>query len=1028
MQNSKSFKLKSVTSACLLVLGTSALSAYAAEQDDKKKVEDDVEIITVTGIKGSLKKSLNDKRFASEIQDSISAEDIGQLPDENIAEALQRVTGIQMARAENGQGTSVQIRGLSDNNVEINGETVSGTSSDRSINFQDIPSELFSAVTIQKAPTADSIEGSLGGTINLRTRRPLNNSEDFVGNVTAKARYGENSEQTDPDFTGFILKNWRDTSIGDFGLIVNATTREITTLSETYGGGNFDTAPSIWLQRDGGSPTDANNGVSPRGGDNANAGNFFHGQNGSALYTYDEAVDVNNDGVSDDSDVYFMPGGFGFNRSVREEKRDSINTTLHWQPNDSVNFYFDTTLTQGDEKLTGANYSINTNAVRAGVLASGNNVFERLDTTADGTDIYLMTAGRIGAATYRFGAVPNLNHIERDSQRFSISGDWQATDSLLLSFEASTSEGSRETVSQGALNVGIDANLNGAITGSDFAQFFDFSLNGNRIPNVELFAPFTSTTGRMVTEETAEADLVPLPVGSASYDRLSYNSINRVALDTENNADAIRFDGEYELDGEVITTVKFGVRWAERTFSRRSYEGQSQGGGSGRTAPVQSDSGDVFKVNIRQVRVDPANNPTPELQNTAEFLQSCLSSTGGDFLTGESTNLPRTWTASTGCSPQQIDAFFGFSDIRTPRADNPNAGIYERLAERYDVEEVTEAAYIRADYITEVFDMPLTGNFGVRYAKTKTDSRGVANGTFEDVMFENEYDDVLPSLNANLALNEEMILRFGFSKTVGRPGLTRISPAIQLIREETPTIEDGVEVVGRGVNGGNPFLKPIRADNFDLSYEWYYGEESLFSLAYFNKDIDTRIVTGDEGLRLIDGEYWKVESYINDVGTKIDGIEVAVQHAFTSLPGLLAHTGLGANYTYTNEDTEFTDGFGDVVPREALSENSYNVTAFYDDGKFSVRLAYNWRDEFVRTNRSLVNFGFNRPDRLQEVEAARGQLDLTGNYEVSENLRVNFSVINLNGSETRRYIKYEELLNYLSQPGRRYNLGIAYRF
>ncbi len=106
-------------------------------------------------------------------------------------------------------------------------------------------------------------------------------------------------------------------------------------------------------------------------------------------------------------------------------------------------------------------------------------------------------------------------------------------------------------------------------------------------------------------------------------------------------------------------------------------------------------------------------------------------------------------------------------------------------------------------------------------------------------------------------------------------------------------------------------------------------------------------------------------------------MEVALQHGFSQLPGLLSHTGVGVNYTYTSEDSELVDQEGDEIQRRNLSEDSYNVVGYYDDGKLSVRLAYNWRDDFVK--RENVTLCWNSPNFLPEIEKARGQLDLSAN-------------------------------------------------
>ncbi|MDH3435193.1 MAG: TonB-dependent receptor, partial [Gammaproteobacteria bacterium] len=131
-------------------------------------------------------------------------------------------------------------------------------------------------------------------------------------------------------------------------------------------------------------------------------------------------------------------------------------------------------------------------------------------------------------------------------------------------------------------------------------------------------------------------------------------------------------------------------------------------------------------------------------------------------------------------------------------------------------------------------------------------------------------------------------------------------------------------------------------------------------------------------------------------------------------------------YTITDENSDLVDQEGDPISRRGLSENSYNATLYYDDGRLNARLAYNWREAFVR--RENVTLGFGSPNVLPEFEDDRGQLDFSVNYSVTDNLKMNFSAVNINDSKTERYMKYKTLTNYIAFAGVRYNLGVVYRF
>lgn len=1003
-------KRTKVAVAVIGILSTMVVPQAFAENNDKKIEKDEIEIITVTGVRGSIQQSMNDKRFSDEIMDGISAEDIGQLPDENIAEALQRVTGIQMTRGANGEGSTIQIRGISDNNVEINGQTASGTGADRSVNFQDLPSELFSGIEVLKASTADRIEGSLGGTVNLKTRRPLGIQEDGVLSVTAKAKYSELAEETTPDFSVFGAKNWRDTSIGDFGFLATVARKETISLNEAFGGGDYDDAPANWFKK---------NFLKENGKPGA----------GPVLNRDGTPADITDPNIADLA--YYSPAGFRTYSRTDEVVRDSLNATLQWQPNDSMNLFFDATITDGKEDSSGSQFNANINQAGRGVADyTQDNTFESVGSTGSGQEYFYHSSGRVKGTNLRLGGAPSIKETWRDSEKFTFGGDIQITDDLNVAAEYSTSEGTSKT-KQAQLNMGYDWDRNGQLNAKDWAGQIDFDLR-----DVDLVDYTYLEAG----------SLTPIDPTDTTYDRLSYFQMQRNADDTKSDDESFKIDATLDLDGNFFTKVKVGVRSAERTFSKASYINSNQKN-NWKTAPedtinVDEDGNPLNQTMFMQrLSFDPASNvdalfPGTDMtrEEVAQRLQDDCMATASVDLSGQSGNLPREW-ATTDCGSDYFTELFGMADIR---AINPKVGkgYYERAGARYKVLEETKAAYIRADFHTEVFDLPLYGNLGVRYIETDTTSSGYkkTGAMFEWVDIKGSYDDLLPSLNLNLALNEEIIVRFAYADVIQRPGLSAISPSLTLFNFGD---EDESEYTGHGF-AGNPDLDPIRATNYDLSFEWYYSDSSMFSAALFYKDIESTIgqpPSGERSVIEVEGadengdpitETYIVSQKQNLEGTSIEGIELNLTHTFDTLPGLLSHTGFSANYTYTNEDAQMMDETGDAIGRKGLSEDSANLVAFYDDGDLSVRLAYNWRSKFVK--RQTVLLGWQAENALPEYEKSRGQLDLSANYKINEHLKINFSAINLNDSVTERYLKHEEMTNYYATPGRRYNLGLVYRF
>lgn len=184
---------------------------------------DEVTDIVVTGIRASLQSAQNIKRNSDKIVDSIVAEDIGKLPDINVAEALQRVSGIQVAR-DRGEGGSIAIRGLSQVLTTLNGREVFTAGGGRSFNLQDVPAELLSGIDVYKTPSADLIEGGIGGVVDLRTRKPLD-KKGFTFSASARGRYSDLADDVKPMASVLVSNSW-DTNAGEFGILISAAYQE----------------------------------------------------------------------------------------------------------------------------------------------------------------------------------------------------------------------------------------------------------------------------------------------------------------------------------------------------------------------------------------------------------------------------------------------------------------------------------------------------------------------------------------------------------------------------------------------------------------------------------------------------------------------------------------------------------------------------------------------------------------------------------------------------------------------------------
>ena len=191
---------------------------------------DELGEVVVTGFRASLQNSVAAKRDNISVSDSIFAEDIGKFPDLNLAESLQRIPGVQIARDFTGEGTSVAVRGLGKDftQITLNGspvETASDSNIDnvsqgRGLDLVLFPTELFSQLTVTKTPTARQVEGAVAANIDLRIARPFDN-KGFHINYTAKGSYQESAEDWSPRLGVYVSNTW-DTGLGEFGILAGA--------------------------------------------------------------------------------------------------------------------------------------------------------------------------------------------------------------------------------------------------------------------------------------------------------------------------------------------------------------------------------------------------------------------------------------------------------------------------------------------------------------------------------------------------------------------------------------------------------------------------------------------------------------------------------------------------------------------------------------------------------------------------------------------------------------------------------------
>ena len=206
------FRKKLLPGLIAVAVGTLSIQAVQAQT---APAADAAQVVEVQGIKDSLNKNLATKRDAQNVMDSVSAEDIGKFPDKNIGDALERVPGVTVQNML-GVNRDVFIRGTNKdlNMAQLNGQDVASAywwandQQSRGFSFDILPSEIISSMDIYKSPSAEQNEGTIGGLINIKTRKPFQFKEQLTAQFSVEAVYSDLPKKWDPQLSGLI--NWKN--------------------------------------------------------------------------------------------------------------------------------------------------------------------------------------------------------------------------------------------------------------------------------------------------------------------------------------------------------------------------------------------------------------------------------------------------------------------------------------------------------------------------------------------------------------------------------------------------------------------------------------------------------------------------------------------------------------------------------------------------------------------------------------------------------------------------------------------------
>ena len=347
-----------------------------------------------------------------------------------------------------------------------------------------------------------------------------------------------------------------------------------------------------------------------------------------------------------------------------------------------------------------------------------------------------------------------------------------------------------------------------------------------------------------------------------------------------------------------------------------------------------------------------------------------------NFLSGVDADLPHRWVAPSA------RAFYDLLYTPVVAAGPPTAA---DLRNSFVVEEKIRSAYARLDFRGRMFGRPVDGNLGLRYAATRQVSSGVLSSGSDPLpaQWRKAYDDWLPSANLRIRLGERLDLRLAASRVVSRPNVVDNAPRITIARD-TPT-----------ANGGNPELAPFLATQLDASAEWWLPAGGALTLAAFDRRLDDYITAQNTFIEVPGRGQVLLSTNVNGGDARIQGLELTFSRVFRDLPR--PFDGLGVQGAATLVRSQANYFAGDRTIRNALlglSRATYSAVVFYEKGRGSVRLGYNWRGSYLTSIGSSIT--------APATTAAFGSLDGAASWRIDRRATLSLEGVNL--TDARRYV------------------------
>ncbi|MES2582969.1 MAG: TonB-dependent receptor [Pseudomonadota bacterium] len=977
-----------------------------------------LQTVEVTGYRASLETSTRDKREAVGFQDSIFAEDLGKFPDTNIAESINRIPGIQISREITGEGLNIQIRGLgtSFTKILLNGAPVSVASTgrtdnqntNREVDLDLLPTDLFKRVSVYKSPTAGMLEGGAAGVVDMRSARPFDNPGEYF----AFSEQGTKSKASDKwGHRGSILGS---KTSGEFGILAGlawANAKVSTSGFETIGWTNANLSATQST-----SPTRNNT-----GGGNWTIPGTVPANAGSGLVagtTVDQAfLLARNPGLNiTQIDNAIIPRlGRVMDESGTKDKYTGI-VSMEYRPSADLQFYFDAMASRKKNELARADMNW---VGRFGAMVPTNMQVDNSDCSQG----CVVTKGTFTNAQWFLEYRPYTEDVTlfglNPGMEWKINKDWK-----------------------------LDAQLN--LTKSSFHRDSPTVLVASALGNGTT-VNFDNTTGGVPTIATNLDLNNPANFGYPGG-RLNQQEELR---DTETRG------GRANLTwGDKAFSVKAGIAFDDISRTIRAKDNTN--------AWVSATCGNnpsVFVPGNNVAACDGAN--TPGASAAALFPGFGTGSTAGQTnpLVYQGSLVPA--SALPGYMSPGPGGFITLDWNRFKNVSNydyfsstaPDGGSSNTGAGAGYVREVTRGIYTEVAGTAKPMGLDLRYNAGVRYVQTDQTVGGVIqqpdlrnanlplNGSrypnqFPTFNIDSSYSNVLPSATAALNVTPDVVARVAISRSMTRADPNAMRPGTNF---SSPSADTG--------SIGNTSLKPYISDNIDVGLDWYTGREGYLSGTLFQKEMNGFTVSENITMPFsalaqyglpFENLTAQQQAAINLRGGP--GVATVVMSRPRNAAGLLTIKGaelgwvqpldkwlpvkgfgFSANITYTSQSAsgEGTDGFIAL----GVPKMTNNVTAYYQRNGYMLRLSrtFNEGSQVANANQNGITLAALYGDAYQQLDLS-SSIDLDTVLDKKNWPTLTFDIINVGDAVQRSYFQFSNATFTQYKPGPTYMFGLRAKF